>query len=140
MTGRPAGRRALPHTADTRIAAWGSSVEECLAQVVLGAVETFVDISGARAAGHREVRVEPGEPVDQMIAVLDEVIYLLDVAGQVPVGATATRDETGLRVRLELADVAGLPQIGAVPKAVALHEAVFERRGDGWACEVTLDV
>ncbi len=140
MIGRPAGHRALPHTADARIAAWGTSAEECLAQVVLGAVEGFVDTSGAEAAGHREVRVEPGEPVDQMIAVLDEVIYLLDTAGQVPIGVAASRDGTGLRVRLEMADLTGLPQIGAVPKAVALHEPVFERRGDGWVCEVTLDV
>jgi SHS2 domain-containing protein len=140
MTGRTAGHRALPHTADTRIAAWGETVEECLAQVVLGAVRSFVDTSGARPAERHEVRVEPGEPVEQMIALLDEVIYLMDVTGRVPVAVTVHRDADGLLARLDMADLADMPQIGAVPKAVALHQAVFQRGPDGWSCEVTLDV
>lgn len=142
MMGEPrAGHRTLPHTADTRIQAWGPTLEECLAQAVLGSVASFVDTTGATAAERREVRLDPADPPeDRVVALLDEVIYLMDVTGRVPVGAELTRDEAGPLARLDMADLADLPQIGAVPKAVALHGLRVERRPDGWLCEVTLDV
>jgi Uncharacterized conserved protein len=140
MTAPRAGHRTLPHTADTRVQAWGPTFPDCVAQTVLGAVASFVDASGAAPVAHRELRVAPGEPGDLVVAVLDEVIYLLDVAGQVPVGVTVTPAEAGHLVRFDLADVADLPQVGAVPKAVSLHGLRVEERPDGWLCEVTLDV
>ena len=142
MMGEPrAGHRTLPHTADTRVQAWGPTLEECLAQAVLGTVESFLDISGATVTERREVRLDPAEPpADRLVTLLDEVIYLMDVTGRAPVGAELTRDRAGPLARLDMADLAELPQIGAVPKAVSLHGLRVEERPDGWLCEVTLDV
>lgn len=140
MTAPATGHRTLPHTADTRVQAWAPTLEECLAQTVLGAVASFVDTTGAAVAERRELRLDPGEPVDQVETVLDEMIYLMDVTGRVPVGVTVTPEEAGPLVRLEMADLEGLPQVGAVPKAVSLHGLTVERTPDGWMCEVTLDV
>jgi len=140
MTAPRAGHRTLPHTADTRVRAWGPTFADCVAQAVLGAVASFVDASGAAPVAHHELRVAPGDPGDLVVAVLDEVIYLLDVAGQVPVGVAVASGEDGHLVRFDLADVAELPQVGAVPKAVSLHGLRVEEGPDGWLCEVTLDV
>ncbi|MDT0468626.1 archease [Streptomyces gibsoniae] len=46
------GHRALPHTADVRVEAWGTTQEQCLEEAALGLVEFFADTS-AGADGRR---------------------------------------------------------------------------------------
>ncbi|MGH8836946.1 MAG: archease, partial [Actinomycetes bacterium] len=41
------GHRAVAHTADARVQAWAPTRERCIAEAVLGTVETFLDTSGA---------------------------------------------------------------------------------------------
>ncbi|MET8989586.1 archease [Nonomuraea wenchangensis] len=135
-----AGHRPLPHTADTRIQAWAPTVGECIAQAVLGMAESFLDLDGAAVIGERDLDVEPGEPQDQLVAVLDEVIYLMDTTGQIPIRAEAEHGQHGLRLHLAMADVTAVSQTGAVPKAVALHQLTFEHHADRWTCTATLDV
>ncbi|GAA2890696.1 archease [Streptosporangium fragile] len=135
-----AGHRALPHTADTRIQAWAPTTGECIAQAVLGMAESFLDLSGAAATGEYDLRVEPGEPQDQLVAVLDEVVYLMDTTGRIPIGVAAVQDQDRLSLQLTMADLTAVPQTGAVPKAVALHQLTFEHHAGRWTCTVTLDV
>ncbi|WP_431920877.1 archease [Nonomuraea jabiensis] len=134
------GHRTLPHTADTRIQAWAPTPGECIAQAVLGMADSFLDLDGAAVTGEHDLRVEPGEPQDQLVAVLDEIIYLMDTTGQIPIKATAVHDQNRLRLHLAMADLTAMPQTGAVPKAVALHQLTFEHRAGRWTCTVTLDV
>jgi SHS2 domain-containing protein len=49
-------------------------------------------------------------------------------------------DDDALTVCFTMADAERVPAIGAVPKAVSLHDLRFERRDGGWWCAVTLDV
>lgn len=135
-----AGHRGLPHTADTRIQAWAPTTGECIAQAVLGLADSFLDLAGAAAIGEYDLDVEPGEPPDQVVAVLEEVIYLMDTTGQIPINAAAVQDRNRLVLHLTMADLATVPQIGAVPKAVALHQLAFGRQAGRWVCTVTLDV
>ncbi len=135
-----AGHRTLPHTADTRIQAWAPTIGECIAQAVLGTAGSFLDLDGAASTSERDLHVEPGEPQDRLVAVLDEVIYLMDTTGQIPIKATAVHDQNRLRLHLTMADLTAIPQTGAVPKAVALHQLTFEHRAGQWTCTVTLDV
>src|SRR5690606_41318540 len=119
----------------------GRRRSECGARAAGGAVGRLPDVRGGSVTGRREVRVDPAEPrADRLVTLLDEVIYLMDVTGRAPVGAELTRDRAGPLARLDMADLAELPQIGAVPKAVSLHGLRVEERPDGWLCEVTLDV
>ncbi|MPZ61225.1 MAG: archease [Propionibacteriales bacterium] len=130
----------MPHTADVRIEAWAPTRERCVAEAVRGAVETFLDLSSARATrGHRR-RVAAASDADLLAAVLDEVIYLLDTSGEVPVDVEVAPADGDLDVRFATVDVETLAQIGAVPKAVSLHELTLESGPDGWSCSVTLDV
>src|SRR5262245_46367993 len=128
------GHRAVPHTADVRIEAWGATREQCLAEAVLALVECFADVSGARAARVQRIRMAEGVGDDLLADLLDEVIFRLEVHGEVPVDVEAEVDDRGLDVRLAVTDVAAVQITGAAPKAVSLHELHLSRSPDGWTC------
>ncbi|MFC4106145.1 archease [Micromonospora zhanjiangensis] len=135
-----AGHRCVPHTADVRIEAWAPTREGCVAEAVAALVDSFADLSGATPVGDAAFHVGPGEDGDLLVGVLDEVIYRMDVEGRLPVRADVTAVTDGFDIRLEMTDTDRAEPVGAVPKAVALHELRFGREADGWTCGVTLDV
>lgn len=134
------GHRAVPHTADVRIEAWGASREQCLVEAVLGMVECYADISAVRPTAVRQVRVAEGSDDDLLAALLDEVIFRLDVHGEVPVDVEAETVDGGLDVRLAVTDVSAVPITGGVPKAVSWNELHLAPDPYGWSCAVTVDV
>lgn len=142
---RPGGRRpgfeVLPHTADTAFAAWGPTRAACFAQAVRALVASFAEITNASAEGRHAIAFAPGADDDLLVDLLDEVIYLLDARGLVPVGADLQDGEDGgLTGELELAPVAAVRPAGAVPKAITYHGLEVEQRPQGWRCRVTVDV
>lgn len=138
--GRTAGHRGLPHTADIRVEAWAPTREECIAEAVLGVVECFVDTSGASSGEDQVCRVRASSDEDLLVGVLDELVYLVDTTGSVPVGALVEPVEGGADVRFRLVPTDEVTQTGAVPKAVSLHELHMGPGPEGWSCAVTLDV
>lgn len=134
------GHRALPHTADARIEAWAPTAAECIAEAIRAMIEGFADLGHAESDAVQTVRIGPGFPEDQLVTALDEVIYRMDTTARIPCGVEAGEDQSGLWLRLDMADVATISQIGALPKAVALHDLRFLREPRGWTCAVTLDV
>lgn len=140
MAGRPEhGHRCVPHTADVRIEAWAPSREECVAEAVTALVDTFADTTAARPVAEREFHPPAGADEDLLVSVLDEVIFRMDTAGELPVHTEVT-DDGGTVVRWRMAATDDVELIGAVPKAVALHELRFGPDGPGWSCAVTFDV
>ncbi|MEU4822889.1 archease [Actinomadura sp. NPDC023710] len=138
---RASGHRDVPHAADLRIEAWAPTRERCVAEAVAGLVESFADVSGVRPSGGIRVDVPPGPDADLLVAVLDEVVYRLDVDGVLVLDAEITgAPDGGLTVRLATGDAAEAVGTGAVPKAVSLHELRFGRDARGWSCAVTIDV
>ncbi|UNZ21464.1 archease [Streptomyces sp. 891-h] len=146
------GHRTVPHTADARIEAWGTSREECLAEAVLGMVECFADLSGAEPGPVRQVRVTGRRDEDLLAALLEEVVFRLEVHGEVPVrveaaspesaaasSATASTDEV-LDVRMAVTDLGSVPVTGAPPKGVSWNELSVAQVSEGWSCAVTVDV
>jgi SHS2 domain-containing protein len=140
MAERPAGHRSVPHTADARVEAWAPTRERCVAEAVAALVEGFVDVTGARPVVTEGFQVSPGPDEDMLVAVLDRVVYLIDTTGQVPIRADVSSVDSGLAVRLEMADPDTVEVIGAVPKAVSLHELRFAADDVSWSCSVTVDV
>jgi SHS2 domain-containing protein len=131
------GHRSVPHTADTRIEAWAPTRETCLAEAVAGLVASFVDTTGAHPVRTATVDLTADSDADTLVDVLDEVIYLLDTQGDVPID---TEVGPGPAMQLHLTPVAGVRTTGAAPKAVTLHDLRFERTAGGWSCAVTIDV
>lgn len=138
------GHRMVPHTADLRIEAWAPTREGCVAEAVRAAVETFVDLGGARASGVRRAALAADVDEDLLVAALEEMVYLLDTTGEVPVDVELTATSEGAEVTFGTTLVTDLEQIGAVPKAVSLHELRLGREEGPetprWTCSVTLDV
>ena len=140
MADSSSGHRSVPHTADLRIEAWAPTRNGCIREAVLGTVESFLDTSSARP-NHTLVRqLTADRDDDLLVAVLDEVIYLLDTEGQAPVDIDVDDLDGDVGVTFAMVDAGTLPQIGAVPKAVSLNELRLVREPTGWRCSVTLDV
>jgi SHS2 domain-containing protein len=133
------GHRAVPHTADIRIEAWAASRERCLAEAVLALVECFADVSGVRPTAVDRVRLAEASDDDLLAGLLDEVIYRLEVYGQVPVDVEADEADGGLDVRLAVARLSEVEVTGAAPKAVAWNELRIGPGPYGWSCAVTVD-
>nr|WP_206664156.1 archease [Thermomonospora catenispora] len=139
--GRPAGHRRVPHTADLRIEAWGPTRERCLAEAVRGLVSSFADTAGVRPRRTVAVELPPGPAEDALVTVLEEVIYRLEVDGEITLDAEVAEPPGGGPVaRLTVGDAAEATGVGAAPKAVSLHGLRFDRDAEGWSCTVTIDV
>ncbi|MFE6991822.1 archease [Streptomyces pharetrae] len=115
------GHRACGHTADVRIEAWGADRESCLLEAVRGLVECFADVSGARSAGVARVRLPDEGDEELLAALLDEVVYRLEVRGEVPVEVAARAADGGLGIRFPLAALDSVETTRAVSQDVAWH-------------------
>jgi SHS2 domain-containing protein len=132
-----AGHRALPHTADLRLEAWAPTPDLCVAHAVQALVESFARVPDGVATQSQLVDL-PIDSLDELlVSVLDEVVFLVDARGLVPIRSQVSTDG---RVRFDLAPLDQTEIVGATPKAVTWHDLRFERRDGGWWCAVTIDV
>lgn len=136
----PAGHRSVPHTADLRVQAWGPTRERCFAEAVRAVTEALVDPAGATRTAPRRAVIRADRDEDLLVALLDEVVYGLDTAGEVPVDVGLSAVPGGLEAEFRVVAVDSLSVIGAAPKAVTLHGLACARGPEGWSCSVTLDV
>ncbi|MFI7300984.1 archease [Streptomyces sp. NPDC050121] len=136
----PRGHRSLPHTGDLRLEAWAPTREECIAEAVRGMVGSFADLPADASGVTRECAVSAEDDGRLLAAVLEEVIYRMDAASELPLGVAVTPAPGGVGLRFTMADSSAATQIGAVPKAVSLHGLALAPGSHGWACRVTLDV
>ncbi|TPQ15477.1 archease [Streptomyces sporangiiformans] len=139
------GHRLVPHTADVRIEAWGTTRECCLVEAVLAMVESFADVSATRPTAMQRAQFAEISDDDLLAALLDEVVYRLEVHGQVPLDVEveeveAEEPDGSLDVRLAVADLSDVEITGAVPKAVSWNELHIGPGPYGWSCAVTIDV
>ncbi|WP_396446018.1 archease [Actinomadura sp.] len=137
---RSAGHRTVPHTADLRIEGWAPTAARCVAEAVLALVESFAEIPADAPAVDREILIGGGDPAGRLADALDEVIYRMDTAGELPRTVRVREEGEGMRLILGMVDVDRVALVGAVPKAVSMHELRFTEEPGGWRCEVTLDV
>lgn len=133
-----AGYRLVPHTADMALEAWAPGKYECVAQAVYALVAGFAELGDVAPRDSVTLAVEPASDEDLLVSVLDEVIYQMEVHGRVP--ADVSIDENTGVVRLATLPIDEVTFVGAVPKAVSLHELRFEHVDGAWRCHVTVDV
>lgn len=134
------GHRCLPHTADIRIEAWAPTREECLAEAVAALVDSFADTTGARPERTLEAELVADADGDRLAVVLDEVIYVLDTEGAVPLDLEIdTRPDT-LHVRMPVAATGAVEITAAIPKAVTLSGLRMADVGERWLAAATIDV
>ena len=122
--------------------AWGPTREECIAEAVRGVVRSFADVSGAGCQRAVERHLTAGSDADLLAAAVDEVIYVLDVGGEIPAAIEAGRAaEGGIDLLLRVVDASTVKIIGAAPKAASLSGLTCAADASGrWSCAVTIDV
>jgi SHS2 domain-containing protein len=136
-----AGHRSLPHTADLIFEAWAPTKHGCLAEAVKALVETFADPGTSGGGRPLPLRLPPAEPEELLVALLEEVLYLLEVTGVVTVGVTVDdADDGGLEGSFDVVPLAAVTVVGAAPKAITRSELAFGRRDGLWRCRVIVDV
>lgn len=109
---------------------------------MLGLVGAFADTSNADAAEPVALALDPARDDDLLVALLEEVLYLVEVLGVVPSAAAVTeRDDGGLGGFFDVVRVGQVEEVGAAPKAITRGDLRFGPRPDGtWSCRVTVDV
>lgn len=138
MTG--SGHRTVPHPADVTIEAWGPTREGCLAEAVVGLSASFVDLARAKPVDTVTLELAAADDEDRLVAALDQLIYLLDTQGVIPLRADADIGAQTFRLTMPVASIDKVRTIGASPKAVALSGLEFRHTGDQWRCSATIDV
>ena len=82
-----------------------------------------------------------GSDADLLASAADEVIYILDVEGEIPVSVQVRPADEGIVVVLALARAEVVEITGAVPKAVSFHGLRCEPDATGrWSASMTIDV
>lgn len=135
-----AGHRALPHTADIRVEAWAPTREACIAEAARAVVESFADLGSARSGEVRRRTLVARTDEDLLVATLDELIFLLDTTGEIPVDLELHPTSDGAEAVFAMALPGDVAQVGSVPKGVSLNDLHLAEAPEGWRCEVTLDV
>jgi SHS2 domain-containing protein len=136
------GHRTLPHTADTIVEAWAPTRVECIAEVVLGLVDAFAARDpGVQPTGTVPFEVDAPLDEDVVVTLLDDVLYLLDTRGVVPVAVSVEEDEDGaITGELGVVPAGDLELVGAVPKGISRSGLEFGRTDGRWVCRVVVDV
>lgn len=141
MVDSPRGHRALPHTADVILEAWGPDLASCLEEAVAALADVFVDARTVEPVERRRVHLRPAPPESLLLEVLEEVIFTLDTAAAVPVQAEVrAAGDGGLDVVLVLVDPATVVPTGGVPKAVSRSELAVHAGGGSVRCRFLVDV
>lgn len=101
----------------------------------------YVESGDHPVAETHGLRLAPGRAEDLLLALLDEVIFVLDTSVNVPVAARVQAAEgDGLVVELELAPPDAVEPTGAVPKAISRSGLLFEVTPSGARCAFLVDV
>lgn len=131
----------MPHIADVLLEAWGPTRVACLQEVACGLVESFADLGDVEPIDRIPVSLGPVGDEDVLVLLLEEVIYVVDALGRVPVGVElAERPDGSVEGCFATIPSEDLEAIGALPKGVSRSDLLFERRNAQWRCRVLVDV
>jgi SHS2 domain-containing protein len=135
-----AGRRTAPHTADLLLEAWAPSRARCLEEAALGLVETFARPRAGAPTRRRALHRSADGDEELLLAVLEEVVYVVDAWGEVPVAVGISVDGKGVDGWLEVVELGDVEVVGPVPKGVSRHELALTESDGTWTGRAVVDV
>ncbi len=131
----------MPHTADLIVEAWASTKHRCLEEAVQALVESFVRPAQGAPRRQSPLRLGPASDEDLLLAVLEEVIYLTDVDGVIPIDAHLTTSPgSAVEGWFDVVGLADAEVVGSAPKAVSRNDLFFARTAGEWRCRALIDV
>jgi SHS2 domain-containing protein len=123
------------------IEAWGRDRASCPTEAMVALVAVYADFDDATATRSVPVSAEPGLDTDILVAVLEEVIYVTDVFGVVPIRFhLADTEDGGVAGDMEVVQPAQVELVGPVPKAVSHHGLEMAEHAGIWRCRAMVDV
>jgi SHS2 domain-containing protein len=134
------GHRIVEHTADQGLEAWGATRAVCLEEAVAGLVAQFAEVPAGLATEVHEFAVVGRDGAAVLLAVLEEVVFLLDARGVVPAAVTVADDGDTVRARFDLVDAAAVAPTGPAPKGVSLSGLALALGDDGWRAHALIDI
>jgi SHS2 domain-containing protein len=136
------GHRVAPHTADVIIEAWAHTPVQCLEEAARALIGTFVDVANAVPTDTVPVMFELApDDEETLVAVLEEIVYMVDAFGVVPVDvALEETEDGGVAGYFETASAEHVALTGAVPKGVSRSDLEFQHGEGRWSCRVVIDV
>ena len=132
----------IEHTADMGLEAQADSLAAVFEEMARGLVGMIYGNSPVREMLEEEVVVRADDPVELMVAWLNEIVYRIEmddlVVREVVIN---TVDDNGLHATLtgERFD-AGRHSVERQVKSVTYHQACLEERPDGWYARVYVDL
>ncbi|HZD64818.1 MAG TPA: archease [Acidimicrobiales bacterium] len=137
----PRGHRLVPHTADTMIEAWGPDRAACLTEALVALVAGFAEVPEVPVTRLVPLDVGAVGPEDQLVSLLEDVIFTLDTLSVVPVRFHLAETESGgVAGDMEVVPAGEAVRSGPVPKAVSYHGLSMLADEEGWRCRVLVDV
>ncbi|HMK98576.1 MAG TPA: archease [Acidimicrobiales bacterium] len=135
------GHRLLPHTADAVIEAWGPDRPACLVEAMEALVDIFAEAGDAAVTRTLPLSAEAAASADVLVSLLEEVIYVTEVLGVVPVRFhLADTEDGGVAGDMEVVEAGQVELVGPVPKAVSYHGLDIAEHDGTWRCRVLVDV
>ncbi|HXW32589.1 MAG TPA: archease [Acidimicrobiales bacterium] len=135
------GHRLLPHTADSVVEAWGPDRPACLVEAMEALVDIFAEPGDAAVTCTLPLSAEAASSADVLVSLLEEVIYVTEVLGVVPVRFhLADTEDGGVAGDMEVVEAAQVELVGPVPKAVSYHGLDIAEHDGTWRCRVLVDV
>ncbi len=135
--------RLIDHAADAGLEVRGEDLERLMAAAAMALSDAVVP-RGMHAESLRvDVDVDAPDAGTLLVGILQEVIYLLDTRGFLPVRARVRIDEAGpgLCLRASLYGSGFDPSWVRLPVKAATHHGLEVCRGDGgWIARVIMDV
>lgn len=137
------GRTDLEHTADLAFGVSGPTVAETLERAALALVDLVADRARVTERERRVVEAAGADRVDLLVALLGEIVFLLDARRFVPRRVSLLSLAPG---RAELAvygeELRDPAQVRAHVKAVTYHGATLnrDRRRGLWSATVVVDI
>lgn len=123
------------------IESWGPDQAACVAEALAGLVDSFAEVPDVATSKVLPLSAPPGGAEDQLVALLEDVIYALDVFSVVPVRFhLEPTEDGGVAGDMEVVPADRAHPTGPVPKAVSYHELAIGPSPDGWRCRVLVDV
>jgi SHS2 domain-containing protein len=140
MTDAARGHTMRAHTADEIVEAWGPTREACLEEAATCLARGIASVEREGGRRHREIELG-GSDEELLVALLEEVIYLLDAEEVVPARVQVVGHGDTMLVHLWLTDLRWATPTGAAPKGISYSGLSFvEERPDRWRCTATVDV
>lgn len=135
------GHRLVGHVADIILEAWATTRVACLEEAARGLIESFAEVEDVSPTGRVPVAFSAADDDEVLVSLLEEVIYVVEVLGRVPVSVHLDEHEDGsVRGSFGTIPAEQVEATGALPKGVSRSDLVCEQRGQLWRCRAIVDV